>query len=251
MVEKKKILLFSALFVVTCVLAIFYFTYQGKDKAEEYVLHAVDRDNTSTEVTTSSTISSSIIEEQESTLECSLTLEKMSDQTSVSYSKVPVYITGEVIHEGVYELSSDSIIEDVVKLAGGFTKNAAVRSINLARLVQANEHIHILSIEEWQQLLKENPQLLEQEYKVQQNASSTKSALVNSIDNEASPSLVNINTASLEELMTLPGIGEASAKAIIDYRENNSEFQTIEDIMAVPGIKDAKFQKMKEYICVG
>ena len=61
--------------------------------------------------------------------------------------------------------------------------------------------------------------------------------------------MVNINTASKEQLMTLPGIGQTRAESIIAYREKSGGFSTIEDIMKVSGIKESAFEKIKEYIC--
>ncbi|MBP3340000.1 MAG: helix-hairpin-helix domain-containing protein [Lachnospiraceae bacterium] len=144
--------------------------------------------------------------------------------TDVSHeNKICVYIVGEVINPGVYMFDEEVRVNDVVQSAGGFTENAAKEYINLAKKVVDGEQIIIYSIEEIESSL------------MSQNSGGK---------------LVNINTANKELLMTLPGIGESRAKDIINYREKNGSYSSIEDIMKVSGIKEAAFDKIKELITV-
>lgn len=135
-----------------------------------------------------------------------------------------VHICGEVEHPGVYELPEGSRIFEAVEAAGGFTEQAAESSMNLAEKITDGMQIVILSRDEM---------------RIQESAAK-----------EAAAGLININTASKEQLMTLPGIGDARANDIIRYREESGGFQTIEDIKKVSGIKDAAFQKIKDSITV-
>lgn len=148
-----------------------------------------------------------------------------------------IHICGEVRNPGVYEAKEDTRLNDVVKLAGGLTEQAAADFVNLAERVEDGQQYYIPSkaeMEECSHSLK-NP-LTEADYKEEKNA--------------VSEGLVNINTATREELMTLPGVGEAKAKAIIDYRENVGRFETIEDITKVNGIKTGLLQKIREQVVV-
>lgn len=135
-----------------------------------------------------------------------------------------VHICGEVVCPGVYEVPSDCRIYDVVMLAGGFTEEASQDYLNLAAPVSDGMQIRILTEAE-----------AEEEKKRQANE-----AL----------GLININTASLAELCTLPGIGESRAKDIITYRTDNGAFASPEEIMQVSGIKDTMYEKIKDKICV-
>lgn len=135
-----------------------------------------------------------------------------------------VHICGEVKNPGVYELPEGSRIFEAVEAAGGLTAQAAESSMNLAEKITDGMQIVILSREEME---------------MQESAA-----------RETASGLVNINTASREQLMTLPGIGESRADDIIRYREESGGFQTIEDIKKVSGIKDAAFQKIKDSITV-
>lgn len=137
---------------------------------------------------------------------------------------VYVHICGEVMEPGVYELPEGSRIFEAVKVAGGLTSEADDASLNMAEKVSDGMQIVILSHDE----------ALE------------KSA----VELEAKSGLVNINTASREQLMTLSGIGEARAEDIIRYREESGGFKSIEDIKKVPGIKDAAYLKIKDNITV-
>ena len=150
-------------------------------------------------------------------------------------SGVYVYICGEVANPGVYELSEDSRIYEAVDAAGGFTENAARESINLASKVSDGMQITIYNKEEAASL----------------TAGGTSAGKNSGQDQmSGSSSLVNLNTATKEELMTLKGIGESKAEDIIRYREKSGGFKKIEDIMKISGIKEAGFQKIKDSITV-
>ena len=126
----------------------------------------------------------------------------------------------------VYTLKKDSIIKDAVEMAGGFSENACRDYVNLAKKIESGEHIIIPSRDEVKDLKP-----------------------VQGEDTLNSSSLVNINKASKEELMSLPGIGERKAEAIIKYR-NSKSFSNIEDIMNISGIKESAFNKIKDKICI-
>ena len=159
-------------------------------------------------------------------------------QVEVGNSKaagIYVYICGEVANPGVYELSEDSRIYEAVDAAGGFTENAARESINLASKVSDGMQITIYNKEEAASL----------------PAGGTSAGKNSGQDQmSGSSSLVNLNTATKEELMTLKGIGESKAEDIIRYREKSGGFKKIEDIMKISGIKEAGFQKIKDSITV-
>ena len=137
---------------------------------------------------------------------------------------VYVHICGEVEKPGVYELEEGSRVFQAVEAAGGFTAEASQSSMNLAETIADGMQIVILSKEE--------------------------AEAVQAAAEESAAGLVNINQASKEQLMALPGIGESRAEDIIRYREESGGFQRIEDIMKVSGIKDAAFQKIKDSIAV-
>ena len=146
------------------------------------------------------------------------------DMMPLENETVFVHICGEVVCPGVYEVAADSRIYDVLMLAGGFTEEASEDYLNLAMPVKDGMQIRILSEEEAE-------------------------AERNRLANQAL-GLININTASVADLCTLPGIGESRAKDIIAYRIDNGAFLTPEEIMQVSGIKDAMYEKIKDKICV-
>lgn len=144
-----------------------------------------------------------------------------------------VHVCGEVVNPGIYELPAGSRIYEAVKAAGGFTENASEESVNLASPIEDGVQIRIYSKEEAETL-----------------ALGAASFDGFEASGEGKEPVVNLNTATKEELMTLSGIGESRAEDIIRYREENGGFQNIEDIMKVSGIKDAAFQKIKDRITV-
>ncbi len=150
-------------------------------------------------------------------------------ETPTPSPNIPVYVSGEVHCPGVYWVSTGTIVAEVVELAGGLTSQANVQVVNLALRVEDGMHLHIPN----------------------QNSSETDWILsASSPAAKPTPGKVNINTADLDGLMTLPGVGESTAKDILRYRQNNGFFHTIEDLMQVPGIKQARFDKIKDMITV-
>lgn len=143
---------------------------------------------------------------------------------SSAMSACYVHVCGEVRNPGVYELSEGSRIFEAVEMAGGFTEDAAEESLNLAGMIADGMQVMVLSREE------------------AESAAAEKAA--------ENSGIVNLNTATKEQLMTLKGVGESRAEDIIRYREESGGFKKIEDIMKVPGIKDAGFQKIKDSITV-
>ncbi len=136
-----------------------------------------------------------------------------------------VYISGEVVNPGVYNISIGDRIEDIIKYAGGTTKEANVTYINLAEKVIDEQHIIIPNNEEAKSL---------------ESISSTNTTLANS--------KININKAGTSELTMLNGIGEVTAKSIVEYREANGNFGSIEDIKRVSGIGEKTYEKFKDQI---
>ena len=150
-------------------------------------------------------------------------------------NEIVVHITGAIKQEGVYKLEENSRVTDIVELAGGLREDADMSKINLALILEDGMKINIPSI---------NENLEESEDKVVENTID-----INKSENNKTKK-ININTASKEELDTLPGIGEATAQKIIEYRNKNGKFSNIEEIKEVSGIGDSKFEKIKDYIKV-
>lgn len=128
-------------------------------------------------------------------------------------TKITVYVEGEVANPGVYALSEGDLVGDAVEAAGGFTSAADAGSVNLAGTLRDGEQVHIYKVGE-------------------------------------APQRININTAEVWLLEVLPGIGEALAQKIIDYRTVNGPFQQVEDLMNVDGIGLSVFDKVKDKITV-
>lgn len=152
-------------------------------------------------------------------LETTGNLEQSSDMGDEEYYEtITVHICGEVQFPGVYTVYSDSRIYEIVKQAGGFTEYADVEAVNQAKEASDGEQIYI-------------PSVLEK-------------------DDSSTQGLIDLNKANEATLCTIPGIGTARARQIIEYREKNGNFQKIEDIMKISGIKEGMFEKIAPYIMV-
>ena len=150
---------------------------------------------------------------------------------------VIVHVTGEVKKPGVVRVKEGSRVEDIVKAAGGLTENADISNINLAYVVEDGTKIRIPSADDEKQ----------EEYITQ---SIGEGIIMQEESNNSRSNIVNINTANETELEELPGIGASIAGRIIEYRNKNGKFKSIEDIKNVTGIGDSKFEKIKSLIRV-
>ena len=149
------------------------------------------------------------------------------DSAAVKNEKVVVYISGEVVNPQVIEMKDGDRLIDAVEKCGGMTENADKNAVNLALLLKDEDHYVIPKI-------GENLQL---------NTSSNNKSSQNN-------NLVNINTADKTTLISLPSIGEKTAEKIIQYRETNGNFKSIDDIKNINGIGEKKFEQIKDLITV-
>ena len=147
---------------------------------------------------------------------------------------VLVHICGEVRTPGVYELTADSRICDVLLLAGGFTADADTEAVNMAAGIEDGMQIVIPTETDGTQEMTGN------------SSDRTGETAAGKTESQ----LVNINTADKETLMSLPGIGAGKAEAVIAYREAGGVFKDIKDIMLVDGIKEGVYARIKDKICV-
>lgn len=157
------------------------------------------------------------------------TNEKIADENSQNIQKndlesIFVYVCGAVVNEGVYELPVGSRAYEAIEKAGGLRADADAAQINQAEILSDEKQLYIPT-----------------KYEVLQQQE---------LQKEETDGRININSATREELMTLPGVGEAKADSIVKYREVNGPFQSIEDIMMISGIKNGLFEKIKDYIKV-
>lgn len=223
------------------------------------------------------------------TIETVVSIEKKEEEKKVEEVPEPVNeqekvvniqvdIKGEVKKPGVYVTSSNSRVIDIITSAGGLTKNADTSLNNLSRKVEDEMVIIIYSkeqvkdfketkkedevvfekVEESQDIIQNDAALKEEDIvqnaappqeETTQNQSPSNPEVENNKSEEPN-SKICINTATKEELMTLSGIGESKALAIISYREENGQFLTIEDITKVSGIGPSVFEKIKDFITV-
>lgn len=142
-------------------------------------------------------------------------------------NKILVEIKGEVKRPNVYEVEEGSIIRDLIDIAGGLTEKANINKINRAEKLRANQLIIIPD-----------------------NESIVSGTIINNEGSSSNDGIININSASLSDLQKINGVGAVKAQSIIDYREKNGGFKSIEDIKNVDGIGDKTFEKIKDKISI-
>lgn len=242
-----------------------------------YILQQVYKPMSSVEIEESK---SSIIQSEEVT---SLEVSSSDEANSLDEmdkieeeSQIKVYVVGCVNKPGVVTIKKGQVIDDVIKMAGGATKEADLENINLAYIINENTMIRIkpktsnTAFNETSKATTDNSKS-NVTGKGNTAANSDNSTLNNIpksgvdiikdslgcvVDEEKGDSkkegngLVDINKASQAELESLPNIGPATAKAIIEYREKNGGFKKLTDIMKITGIKQKTYDKIKDYICI-
>lgn len=171
--------------------------------------------------------------------------EKEEKETSLDEEKIVVEIKGEVKKPNVYELKNGSRIYELIEEAGGATDEADLSNINRALYLSDGQCIVIKNINDVE---SEEANLNESLNTEVSNNITTNSSGDKGEKNESS--IININTASKETLMTLNGIGESKAQAIIDYRDEIGGFKSVDDITNVSGIGEKTLEKIKDKISI-
>ncbi|MFW5670306.1 MAG: helix-hairpin-helix domain-containing protein [Acetivibrio ethanolgignens] len=156
-----------------------------------------------------------IVEEKEALGNPKELEEEEKPEKAAEQQRICVHVCGEVKKPGMYYMAPESRVNDAIEAAGGFTEIAREDSVNLARSLQDGEQLY-----------------------------------VHSADEEVSDGRININMASKEQLMQLPGIGEAKAEAIVAYRNHHGSFMAVEDLLKIEGIKDGVLEKIKDKITI-
>ena len=152
---------------------------------------------------------------------------------NINKKTITVFISGEVKNPGVVTIDAEKRLSDAVNELGGTTENADLNKVNLAMKLKDESHYIIPKIGD--NLESYNSETFEND-------------IENDLNNKNN--LININTASIQELDTLPGIGEATANKIVNYREEKGKFNSIEEIKNVNGIGDKKYEELKTLISI-
>ena len=197
----------------------------GCSNSQKNVMQTVDLKSITAEETTSDAIE--------------INVEQVSDdnisamEEPIEKAEIFVYVCGAVQNAGVYSFPDSTRIYEAIMQAGGYAEGAAEEYLNQAEIVYDGQRVYVPTTKEVE------------EKKVAFVAEEDVKAISHTAVNENASNLININTATAEQLMTLSGVGEAKAKSII-----NGVFTEIEDIMKVEGIKEGMFAKIKNAITV-
>lgn len=208
--KEQKIKIAITLFVI--IIAIFYYIYSQNQK--EILFEESKQEN----------------EVQEKTEE-------------TENKKIIVHVSGAVKNEGIVELEEGARVANAIEKAGGVRDDAYTKDINYALKLEDGMKIYVPTIEESKQEKEEvNINSESSNYIISSNNTKT--------NENSNGQKVNINNADESELDELPGVGPSTAQKIIQYRKENGEFKSIDELKNVSGIGEAKFQKIKDLICV-
>lgn len=194
-------------------------------------------------------------------------IEEKNEETDENLTAYKIDIKGAVKKPGVYELPKNSIINDAINVSGGLTNKAFTDNINLSKKITDEMVIFIYTKSEYNaKRLKDNNQTSCEVNNYQIDSCIETGSSIISYNENASNGIkkyaeddqndieannkISINTATIDDLTALEGIGEAKAQKIIDYRNNNGNFKSIDEIKNISGIGDSIFEKIKEYITI-
>ncbi len=211
-VEKKKTIFSIIVILVVFLIIVYYYFYSSK---YEYI---TEQESFFSEIQ----INNSSIEIEEDT-----DLRETEDKNLIS-----IHIAGAVEKEGVVEIEEESRVIDIIEEAGGLTEEADLSDVNLAYMVKDGQKIYIPSIDD-----EEDIEIVSEE-------------MQGSNEEKDDNTIININTATQTELEELQGIGPSIASSIITYRKENGKFNNIEELKNVSGIGEAKYNKIKNNICI-
>lgn len=233
MIMKVKIIVIGIV-CGCCIIAgiSYYVLYSSKQKANYFETSLVNNSSSTSDQNNIATKAEHLTENDIVVSETNLSHKTEEENSDKS---IFVHICGAVLNADVYCVKEGSRVIDVIKLAGGLRKDAAGEYINQAQIISDGQRIYIPSKEEVMDL---TPIAI-----IEENNDGTSAK-------NAENSLININQANLNELMKLPGVGQAKANSIIEYRDSNGYFQKTEDIMKIPGIKEGLYQKIAYLITV-
>lgn len=216
-IVKKKF--YFAAVIGALVIAVFVNKFQ-KDNANAEVVYATETSSAETEV-------------------IQVSFETTPVTTALADTNIYVYVCGAVNSPGVYETKPGLLLNDAISLAGGLRQDAASDHLNLVMTINGNMSIYIPTNEEVMEDLYHSEVIIHDSVSSESPTGS-----------EVSSDKVNINSASRAELMTVPGIGEVTADAIVSYRDSHGSFKSVDELMNVDGIGQGKFNKFKEYFCI-
>ncbi|BCZ44725.1 competence protein [Clostridium gelidum] len=221
--DKKKIGILSILVIVIIAFGILYLKSGFKElkKNDKESIFVDDIENTDKSAVTSN---NNMKNNSNSTKNKEVTV-------PIKDKSIVVEIKGEVKKPDVYTLDENAIVKELIEAAGGLTENADLNNINRAKKLQNHELVYIAN-----------------KNGINKEGTTKNSELNTSNSQVTSNNIVNINTATIEQLKTLNGVGDSKAKSIIEYREQSGGFKSIEDIKNVNGIGEKMFEKIKEQI---
>lgn len=188
-----------------------------------------------------------IIKEDNKTIVKENNIEISKETITEESTDIYVDVKGSVKNPGVYKIKSDSRVIDAIEASGGVLKDANTRYINLSKALNDGDVIVVYSNSEIKKAQEENIVYVETPCVCEEVKND---ACLKQDNEQITTNKININTASIEELKTLNGIGDAKAKAIVEYRTVKGKYKNIEEIKNVNGISESLFEKIKDNITI-